>query len=80
MDDVMRTIESRHSIRRYTSEPVSDETLNKLLSAAACAPSGKKHTPVGVCNHSGTGKDFAVGGFDAFQPFSGDGAMRHCRI
>ena len=27
-----------------------------------------------------TGKDFAVGGFDAFQPFSGDGAMRHCRI
>ena len=33
MDDVMRTIESRHSIRRYTSEPVSDETLNKLLSA-----------------------------------------------
>lgn len=45
MDDVMRTIESRHSIRRYTSEPVSDETLNKLLSAAACAPSGKNTRP-----------------------------------
>lgn len=37
--DLYQLLESRRSIRRYTEEPVPDETLEKLLHAARLAPS-----------------------------------------
>lgn len=36
--DAMEAILTRRSIRKYTSEAVSDETVNQLLSAAMSAP------------------------------------------
>lgn len=36
--DAMQAILTRRSIRRYTSEPVSDELVDKLLKAAMSAP------------------------------------------
>jgi nitroreductase len=36
--DAMQAILTRRSIRRYTSEPVSEETVNELLKAAMSAP------------------------------------------
>ncbi|RLC83809.1 MAG: nitroreductase family protein, partial [Chloroflexi bacterium] len=37
--DAMENILSRRSIRRYTTEPVSEETIKQLLEAAMSAPS-----------------------------------------
>ena len=39
MDDVLRFIQARRSIRRYKDEPVSDEQVETLLRAAMAAPS-----------------------------------------
>lgn len=36
---------SRRSIRRYTSEPVPEEIVTKLLHAAMCAPSARNERP-----------------------------------
>jgi nitroreductase len=36
--DAIQAILTRRSIRRYTAEPVSDETVNELLKAAMSAP------------------------------------------
>lgn len=36
--DAMTAILTRRSIRRYTSEPISDETVDELLNAAMSAP------------------------------------------
>ena len=36
--DAIQAILSRRSIRKYTSEPVSEETVNELLKAAMSAP------------------------------------------
>lgn len=36
--DAMQAILTRRSIRRYTSEPVSEQTVNELLKAAMSAP------------------------------------------
>jgi nitroreductase len=36
--DAMQAILTRRSIRKYTSEPVSDETVTELLKAAMSAP------------------------------------------
>lgn len=38
---MLEIIHTRRSIRRYTEEPVSDETLQVILEAARRAPSGK---------------------------------------
>lgn len=38
--DTLEAIFSRRSIRAFTSEPVSDETLRGIIQAAAAAPSG----------------------------------------
>ena len=35
---------ARRSIRKYTSEPVKDETITQLLQAAMAAPSGGNRT------------------------------------
>jgi len=44
MDD-MDAILSRRSIRRYTEQPVSDETIKELLEAAMSAPSAGNEQP-----------------------------------
>ncbi len=41
----MKTVISRRSIRRYTDEPVSEESLKLLLEAAMAAPSCRDHRP-----------------------------------
>jgi len=41
----MKEIFERRSIRRYTSEPVSEEQLTKLLKAAMAAPSAGNEQP-----------------------------------
>ncbi len=40
-DDFYKLLESRTSIRKYKSDPVSQETLIRILNAAMQAPSGK---------------------------------------
>ena len=44
-DQAYALIARRRSIRRYTTDPVSDETIEKLLSAATCAPSAHNSQP-----------------------------------
>jgi nitroreductase len=41
----MKAILARRSIRRYTSEPVSDTDITELLEAAMCAPSAGNEQP-----------------------------------
>lgn len=41
----MKAIRARRSIRRFTSEPVSDEALKALLEAAMSAPSAGNQQP-----------------------------------
>lgn len=43
--DAMEAILSRRSIRRYTTQPVSDETIEELLKAAMSAPSAGNEQP-----------------------------------
>jgi nitroreductase len=43
--DAMDAILSRRSIRRYTSQPVSDELVKELLDAAMSAPSAGNEQP-----------------------------------
>ena len=43
--DAMENILSRRSIRRYTAEPVSEETIKQLLEAAMSAPSANNRQP-----------------------------------
>jgi nitroreductase len=44
-DAAMKVILDRRSIREFTSEPVSDEDLNKILEAGRQAPSGENAQP-----------------------------------
>ncbi|MBN2041612.1 MAG: nitroreductase [Spirochaetes bacterium] len=43
--DVIEAINSRHSIREFSSEHVSRETLNKIIEAAVQSPSGGNSQP-----------------------------------
>ena len=43
--EAMEAILSRRSIRRYTDQPVSDETIKELLEAAMSAPSAGNEQP-----------------------------------
>ncbi|MEZ5336429.1 MAG: nitroreductase [Methanolobus sp.] len=45
MPEVIETILSRRSIRKYTEEPVDDEAINTILEAARWAPSGLNNQP-----------------------------------
>jgi len=48
MDDTMETIEaikSRRSIRGFTDENVSDETITSIIDAGRWAPSGLNNQP-----------------------------------
>ena len=41
----MKALLTRKSIRNYTSQPVSDETIHELLHAAMSAPSAANQRP-----------------------------------
>ena len=43
--DVLQAIASRRSIRNFRDEPIPDETLEVILTAATQAPSGKNRQP-----------------------------------
>jgi len=43
--NTLEAISMRRSIRKYNGDPISNETLNLLLAAAAKAPSGKNRQP-----------------------------------
>lgn len=43
--DILTAITTRRSIRKYTSQPVSDEQINIILRAGFCAPSAKNKRP-----------------------------------
>jgi nitroreductase len=45
MDQVLQAIRERRSVRRYTSDPVDDATVDALLEAAAWAPSAVNAQP-----------------------------------
>ena len=45
MDDLLRLMKTRRSIRRYEEEDVSDELLEKLIEAARWSPSGDNGQP-----------------------------------
>jgi len=45
MGDILDVITSRRSIRRFTSDPVPDELILKVLEAARWAPSGENEQP-----------------------------------
>jgi nitroreductase len=43
--DVLEAIAARRSIRKFKDEPISDEVLRTILTAATQAPSGKNRQP-----------------------------------
>ena len=43
--DMLEVMRNRRSVRRYTSEKISDEQLKKILSGALLAPSGHSKYP-----------------------------------
>ena len=43
--EIFELIKTRRSIRKFTDEPVSDETLNKIIEAGTWAPSGLNNQP-----------------------------------
>jgi len=43
--DFYEVLDSRHSIRKYSSDPVSDETLQRLANAVYVAPSACNRQP-----------------------------------
>jgi nitroreductase len=43
--DILQTITSRRSIREFTEEPVSDQSITELLQAAMSAPSAGNEQP-----------------------------------
>jgi len=43
--DIMDTIKNRRSVRKFTSEPVSDELIEIILEAGRWAPSGLNNQP-----------------------------------
>lgn len=44
-DPVIEAIRKRRSIRKFTKNPVSEETLNQILESGVWAPSGKNNQP-----------------------------------
>lgn len=43
--DVLTAIRDRRSIRRYTSEPIDDDTLHAILKSGLCAPTAMNRRP-----------------------------------
>ena len=44
--ELLKLLQSRRSIRKYTDEHISDETLEKILQAGLLAPSSRAIYPV----------------------------------
>ena len=53
--DIFEIIKTRRSIRKFTDEPVPDETIDKVIDAGIWAPSGLNNQPwkFGVIRESG---------------------------
>lgn len=45
MNQALEAVQTRRSIRRFTSEPVSRESINLILKTAMCAPSACNQQP-----------------------------------
>lgn len=45
MNSLMKTVEDRRSIRRYTGEPVPEEALRAVLRAGLLSPTGRNRRP-----------------------------------
>ena len=49
-EDTMKSLyqlaQSRRSVRKYTSEPVTDDAIRRILSVALTAPNSFGHRPV----------------------------------
>ena len=45
-DSLLRLAEQRRSVRQYTTEPINRETIDKILTVAALAPSSYGQNPV----------------------------------
>ncbi len=45
MNDVLKTIKSRRSVRKYLFEQIKDDELEKILEAAIYAPTGRNDQP-----------------------------------
>src|SRR4030043_1173921 len=45
MGDILEVIKTKKSIRRYKPDPIPDEMLDNLLSAARWAPTGENYQP-----------------------------------
>ena len=45
-DSLLRLAEQRRSVRQYTNEPIDRETIDKILTVAALAPSSYGQNPV----------------------------------
>lgn len=43
MNEVLKAIKSRRSVRAYTEQQISQEDLNAILEAATSAPSGMNY-------------------------------------
>jgi len=43
--ETLRAISTRHSVRSFTGEPISDAIIEKLLQSAMAAPSARNHQP-----------------------------------
>lgn len=43
MNEVLKAIKSRRSVRAYTAQQISQEDLNAILEAATSAPSGMNY-------------------------------------
>ncbi len=43
--EIFELIKTRRSIRKFTDQPVSDETIDKIIEAGAWAPSGLNNQP-----------------------------------
>ena len=43
MNEVLKAIKSRRSVRAYTEQQISQEDLNTILEAATYAPSGMNY-------------------------------------
>ena len=54
-------IEARYSVRAYTSQPVEDEKLHKVLRAAQIAPTAANHQPFQLIAVHTTGRENELG-------------------
>ncbi len=51
--DLNEAIHSRRSVRAYKDEPLTRETVDKLIRAAVQALSARQPPTLGFCGHSG---------------------------